>query len=118
MSPWLLALAAGLIIVLVQYGWRDLRAGWAAGAAALLRLVAITLLRALLLDAPSGRARPVTNWAALDVSSSMSRGDTAMWRAARDSLAHVAAESVFAFGDSTRRADSAAATRPNDAASL
>jgi len=118
MSPWLLALAAGLIIVLVQYGWRDLRAGWAVGAAALLRLVAITLLMALLLDAPSGPAKPVTNWAALDVSASMARGDTSLWRAARDSIAHVAAESVFAFGDSTRRADSASATRPNDAASL
>ena len=118
MSPWLLALAAGLIIVLVQYGWRDLRAGWAVGAAALLRLAAITLLVALLLDAPSGRAMPVTSWAALDVSASMARGDTALWRAARDSVAHVSADSVFAFGDSTRRADSAAVTRPSDPASL
>ena len=57
MSPWLLALAAGLIVALVQYGWRDLRAGWAVGAAALLRVGAITLLVALLLDAPSGRAQ-------------------------------------------------------------
>jgi hypothetical protein len=72
----------------------------------------------LLLDAPLGRARAVTNWAAVDVSASMARGDTALWRAARDSITHVSAESVFAFGDSTRRADSAAVTRPSDAASL
>ena len=28
MSPWLLALFAGLIVAFVQYGWRELRAGW------------------------------------------------------------------------------------------
>jgi hypothetical protein len=118
MSPWLIALGAGFIIALVQYGWRDFRAGWAVGAAALMRLAAITLIVALLLDAPSGRARPVAAWAALDASASMARGDTSLWRAARDSIEKVAAESVFAFGDSTRRADSAAITRPNDRASL
>ena len=117
MSPWLLALAAGLIIALVQYGWRDFRAGWAVGVAALLRLGAITLLVALLLDAPSGRARPVTGWAALDVSASMARGDTMLWRAARDSVRKIVADSVFAFGDSTRRADSASMAKPQDRSS-
>ena len=117
MSPWLLALGAGLIIALVQYGWRDFRGGWVVGAAALLRLAAVTLLVALLLDAPSGRARPVSGWAALDVSASMGRGDTSLWRAARDSIRSVAADSVFAFGDSTRRADSASVSRPSDRSS-
>ena len=99
MSPWLLALGAGLIIALVQYGWRDFRAGWAVGVVALLRLGTITLLVALLLDAPSGRARPVTGWAALDVSASMARGDTMLWRAARDSIGKIVADSVFTFGE-------------------
>jgi hypothetical protein len=118
MSPWLLALGAGLIIALVQYGWRDLRAGWGVGIAALLRIAAITLLVALLLDAPSGRARAVSRWAALDVSASMARGDSSLWHAARDSIRRVAAESVFAFGDSTRRADSAQVAKPSDPSSL
>ncbi|MGH7619053.1 MAG: hypothetical protein ACREPM_17675 [Gemmatimonadaceae bacterium] len=118
MSPWLLALGAGLIVALVQYGWRDFRAGWAVGVAALLRLGAITLLVALLLDAPSGRAKPVSAWAALDVSSSMARSDTSLWHAARDSIRSVVADSVFVFGDSTRRLDSASASKPLDRSSL
>src|SRR5215831_250236 len=118
MSPWLLAVAAGLVVVLVQYGWRDLRAGWAARAAALLRLAAITLLVALLLDAPSGPARPVTGWAALDVSASMSRGDSSLWHAALDSFRRISAESAFVFGDSTRRADAAPLAKPSDPATL
>jgi hypothetical protein len=118
MSPWLLALAAGLLIALVQYGWRDFRAGWAVGVSALLRLGAITLLVALLLDAPSGRVHPVTGWAALDVSASMARGDSSLWHAARDSIRGIVADSVFAFGDSTRRADSAAMSKPLDRSSL
>src|SRR5215467_7709943 len=118
MSPWLLAVAAGLVVVLVQYGWRDLRAGWAARAAALLRFAAITLLVALLLDAPSGPARPVTGWAALDVSASMSRGDSSLWHAAVDSFRRIPAESAFVFGDSTRRADAGSLAKPSDPATL
>jgi multisubunit Na+/H+ antiporter MnhB subunit len=85
MSPWLVALATGLVVAFIQYGIREMRSGWSALPAALLRVVAIALLVALLLDAPVGRARPVTSWAALDVSTSMLRGDTALWRAARRS---------------------------------
>src|SRR5205823_1116556 len=77
---------------------------------------AVTLLVALLLDAPAARPRPVTSWAALDASASMARGDTTLWRAARDTVRHAAAESVFVFGDSARRGDSTAA--PRDLASL
>jgi hypothetical protein len=111
MSPWLLAVLAGLIVAVVQYGWRDLRAGWGALPAALLRFGAVTLIVALLLDAPAARARPVSSWAALDASASMARGDTSLWRAARDSVRAARAESTFAFGDSARRGDTISAPR-------
>lgn len=115
MSPWLLAVLAGLVVALVQYGWRDLRSGWGAIPAALLRFAAITLIVALLLDAPAARAHPVSNWAAIDVSASMARGDSLLWRAARDSVRAVHAESTFAFGDSARRGDTI--TTPRDLSS-
>jgi len=116
MSPWLVALLAGLVITYIQYGWRELRSGWSVLPPALLRMASITLLVALLLDAPAARARPVSSWAALDASASMGRGDTTLWRAARDTIRRVAAESVFIFGDSARRGDTV--TAPRDQASL
>ena len=115
MSPWLIAVIAGLVVALVQYGWRGL-GGWSAVPSALLRVGAVTLLVALLLDAPAARSRPVAEWAALDASASMVRGDTALWRAARDTIRRMAAESVFVFGDSARRGDTVTAAR--DLASL
>jgi hypothetical protein len=108
MSPWLLALAVGIIIALIQYGVRDLRSGGPSMVAALLRIAAVTLLMALLLDAPAARARPVSTWAALDASLSMTRGDSAVWRAAADTLRRAGAESVFVFGDSVRRGSATA----------
>jgi hypothetical protein len=105
MSPWFLALLAGLLVAFIQYGWRELRSGWATIPAALLRVGAVALVVALLLDAPASRAKRVSLWAALDASLSMARGDSTIWRAARDSLRRVAAESVFVFGDSIRRAN-------------
>ncbi len=115
MSLWLLAIAAGVLLALVQYGVRVLGAGGTSLAAALLRVCAVTLIVALLLDAPAGCAKPVATWAALDASLSMSRGDTAIWLAARDSVDHAHAESVFVFGDSVRPARSA--TLPRDESS-
>ena len=85
MSPWFVALIAGIVIALVQYGVRDLGAPLTA-LAALLRVAAVALVVALVLDAPAARATPVTTWGALDVSQSMLRGDSIAWRAARDSL--------------------------------
>lgn len=114
--PWLLAVAAGVVVALIQYGWRDLRAGGLRLAAALMRTVAVALIVALLLDAPAERARPVPAWAALDASLSMARGDSSVWRAARDSVRAVHAESVFVFGDSVRRGDTVAA--PHDVSSF
>src|SRR5678816_4303372 len=86
MSPWLLALGAGVVVALIQYGVRDVRSGGPAVIAALLRVGAVTLLVALLLDAPAARAHPVSSWAALGVSWSMGRGDSAVWSAARDTI--------------------------------
>ena len=100
MSPWLLALTAGLVVAFVQYGWRDLRTGLAVLPSALLRIGAVTLLVALLLDAPASRSRPVSNWAALDVSASMVRGDTMLLASGTRCRCtqQLGAESVFVFG--------------------
>ena len=84
--------------------------------AAVLRILAVTIVVALLLDAPAARAKPVATWAALDASASMARGDTTVWKASRDSIRRVGAESVFVFGDSVRRL--ADASKPGDQASL
>jgi hypothetical protein len=116
MSPWLLALGAGIAVALIQYGIRDLRSGGPALLAALLRVGAVTLLVALLLDAPSARAHPVSSWAALDASLSLARGDSTVWRAAREAIRRANAESVFVFGDSVRRGDGA--SPPRDASSV
>jgi hypothetical protein len=116
MSPWLLALGAGIVVALIQYGWRELRGGSAVLPAALLRIGAVTLIVALLLDAPVSRATTVAAWAALDASQSMVRGDSVLWRAARDSLRATRAESTFVFGDSVRGGDTAIA--PRDQVSL
>jgi hypothetical protein len=110
MSPWLVAILAGLVVALVQYGARDLRSGPSL-ATALLRVGAVTLVVALILDAPVSPAKPVALWGAIDGSLSMIRGDSTLWRAARDTIMRAHAESVLVFGDSARRADSLAAPR-------
>lgn len=115
MSPWLLAIVAGLIVALIQYGPRELRNASSLITAAL-RAGAVALVTALLLDAPAGFAKPVPAWAALDASLSMTRGDSSLWRAARDSIRRAGADSVFLFGDSVRRADTT--SQPRDQASL
>ncbi|HEV8447704.1 MAG TPA: hypothetical protein VGQ44_12820 [Gemmatimonadaceae bacterium] len=114
MSAWLLAVVAGVVVALTQYGLRELRTGGAfTVVAALLRAAVVSLIVALLLDAPLGFAAPASAWVALDVSSSMVRDDSTTWRAARDSLTRAqragggAAESVFVFGDSIRRGSDA-----------
>jgi hypothetical protein len=115
MSPWLLAILAGLIVALIQYGPRELRNA-SSLITATLRAAAVALVAALLLDAPAGLSKPVPAWAALDASLSMTRGDTTLWHAARDSVRRAGADSIFLFGDSVRRADTA--TRPRDQATV
>jgi hypothetical protein len=120
MSPWLLAVAAGIVVAAVQYGGRELRAGGLpVVVAALLRVGAIAVLVALLLDAPAARAKPVASWVALDASLSMARAagrDSALWRAARARARAVNAESTFIFGDSARGSDGGA--MPHDQSSM
>ncbi len=115
MSPWLIALAAGIVVALVQYGAGDLRSGPLI-LAALLRTAAVALVVALVLDAPGSRAKPVAAWGALDASLSMARGDSALWRAARDTIERAHPESTLVFGDSARRGDPS--SPPRDLASL
>lgn len=118
MSLWLLALAAGVVLALVQYGWRGFRGGWATLAPALLRCAAIALVVALLLDAPTAAPRRVTNWVALDGSMSMVRGDPQLWRAAVDSVHAARAESTFVFGDSVRPAGASPGTPRDESSAL
>ncbi len=105
MSPWLVSLVIGVAFGLLQYR-RDARAGGGAAIAAGLRVTAICVLSALVLDAPAGLMHPVPSWVALDVSASWLRGgDTAAWRKALSAIAAAHAESIFAFGSSLRVAD-------------
>src|SRR5690242_15106378 len=103
MSPWILAALAGLVFAFLQYAGRDLRLGARAMLPAVLRAVAITLLAALLLDAPAGRRKALGTWVALDASASWRRGgDTAAWRRAWREVRAARPESLFLFGDSLR----------------
>ena len=107
MSPWLLALVAGLVVAFVQYGWRDLRAGWARAARRRCCASAPSRWSSRCCSTRRRRARnPCPNWAALDASVSMARGDsTALARRARFDSRASRAESTFVFGDSARRGD-------------
>src|SRR6476469_8267117 len=74
--------------------------------AALLRTAAATLVAAMLLGAPSGRARPLRSLVAVDASASWTRGDRALagWsRATAAARALAAGDSIALFGDSLRR---------------
>src|SRR4051812_29083635 len=106
MSPWLVAFGAGLGFALLQYGWRRTHLGPLGLVAGGLRFLGVALVVALILDAPTGPPRPVSNWTALDVSESMRRGDSALWRAALDSARAAAGDSMLVFGDSARSASS------------
>jgi hypothetical protein len=113
MMTWLLAVAAGLIAAGVQYGRGSLRPRTVP--LALLRALAATLIVALLLSAPAGRANTEAADVALDASESWMRAsDGAAWKAARDSAAQVGG-AVRQFGDSVRVA--VAGAEPRDHAS-
>ncbi len=113
MTTWLLAIVAGLVAAGIQYG------RWAltlrALPLALLRSLAATLVVALLLSAPAGRATTEAPDVALDASESWTRAsDGSAWRAALDSATH-AGGVVRRFGDSLRIV--AGAGEPRDHAS-
>jgi hypothetical protein len=103
MMPWLLAALVGFGLAALQYGPSGARRELPA---AVLRGVAITLLVALLLDAPAGATRAVRPMAALDVSASWQRGGATTYATALQHFRALArtADSSFLFGDSLRRA--------------
>ena len=99
-SGWGLALGAGVVVAWVAYpSLTRPRISLA-----LLRVAAVALVAALLLDLPIGIATPPTPLVALDASASWIRnGDTSAWRAAVDTARRVAgASAVQLFGDSVR----------------
>ncbi|MDB4907542.1 MAG: hypothetical protein JWO05_2326 [Gemmatimonadetes bacterium] len=118
MTPWLLALLAGALAAALQYATAgDIPLARRLVPAAL-RALAVTLIVALLLDAPAARATAARPWAALDASASMTRaGDVAAFSAARVKAEAAGAESVFVFGDSVRPAAAAAAAAATDSRS-
>src|SRR5690348_8957002 len=117
MSPWLVALGAGLAFALLQYGWRRTHRGPLGFVAGGLRFLSVALVVALLLDAPTGAPKPVASWTALDVSESMRRGDSALWRAALDSARGAAGDSTLFFGDSARKASGSGSGSGSESAS-
>lgn len=120
MSPWIIAVLAGLVFAVLQYTGRDLRVGARAMVPALLRVATVALLVALLLDAPAGRRKPLATWVALDASASWRRGgDVAAWQHAWRDVRAAQPESLFLFGDSLRSMRVGdTLTTPGDLASL
>ena len=113
MMAWIFALVAGLAAVAIQYGRRAIDQQTLP--LALLRFVAATLIVALLLAAPAGRATTQAADVALDASESWTRAsDETAWKAGRDSAAQ-ARGIVRRFGDSLRVAPRA--DPPSDRAS-
>jgi len=100
---WLAAILAGIASAAVFYIWREPGATAHLLPMAALRAIALTLLFALLFNAPGGRGRAPRPVVALDVSSSWTRGrDSTRWRSALASARRRGGDSVLAFGDSAR----------------
>lgn len=118
MLIWIIALAAGAAAVAVVYGLRP-GSGIVAMAAAL-RLVAVTGLVALILNAALGAARPAPALVALDASASWNRdGDSTRFREMLGRARNEARDGLILFGDSARpavgdvrSADQASRVRP------
>ena len=103
MLTWIIAAAVGTGLATALYGLREPSELGRLIPVVLLRAIALILLFALLLDAPSGRRRAPDPIVALDVSESWLRGgDTTLWRRARDRVKSLSRDSVWLFGDSTR----------------
>jgi hypothetical protein len=100
MLIWLFAITAGSALAVVQY-----RFGGASRATLprALRALALSIVLALLLDAPGGPPRRLRPYGALDASASwLSSGDTSLWRRAVRSVDSVSADTVLLVGDSLR----------------
>ncbi|MEP6691020.1 MAG: hypothetical protein ABJD07_07675 [Gemmatimonadaceae bacterium] len=116
MTAWVLAVIGGALVAALMYLLRETGSPAQLGPAVALRAVALALVAALLLDAPSGGARVPPPLVALDVSSSWLRGgDSTAWKTARDRARSMSRDSLFVFGDSLR--PGAAPDGPHDLAS-
>ena len=114
MLIWLLAAVAGVAIAVLLYGRRESRGGVRSVALVALRAIAMTLLLALVLNAPSGPSRAPEALVALDASASLGRGaDSALWRSARARVVALASDSLLLFGDSVRVARAPAGPADN-----
>ena len=115
MNLWLLASLAGVLAAVLQYGPRALQPRVLP--LALLRALVATIVVALVLDAPGGRATPLAPDIALDASQSWLRAGTSCtaWSAALDTARRLSGGARYRFGDSLR-ADAGSAP-PTDAAS-
>lgn len=119
MALWLVALAVGAAFAALQYLRIVARQGTAGAVLAGLRALAVTLLVALIADAPAGRERVPAPIVALDASLSWTRGGGTRWAAAVERARALAGDSVLLVGDSTRLfvgaatpADHASSLRP------
>jgi hypothetical protein len=111
LGSWLLAAAIGLIAAAVSYAGRTRPNALLA----LLRLLAVALLAALVLDAPVGRRAEVRPFVALDASASWTRGgDDGGWRRAVAAVRELDPDTLLLVGDSLRAGE--APTVPTDGA--
>jgi hypothetical protein len=116
MIAWIVAASAGVALAVLVYRWREPGALATLLPFVALRALALTLVSALLLDAPAGRRRPAPPLVALDVSESWTRaGDGAAWRDALARARALATDSLILMGDSVRAGS--APQRPSDLSS-
>ena len=113
MLIWLIALVLGPVLTVVHY---RMTGASRATLPLALRGVALTMIIALALDAPLGRAGASRPYAALDASASwLVTGDSALWMQAIQRAESVGADSLLLIGDAVRSA--APASLPTDGAS-
>lgn len=102
MMPWFVAAVIGVVAAAISYGrLRAPSTAWRTGLAAF-RAAALTLLLALLLDAPLGRPRRALPSVFVDGSISMTREAAQLASAAWDSARSIRPESIWVFGDTAR----------------
>ena len=101
MFIWIVAIIAGVAAVVLVYGLKP-GTGLALVSAAL-RLVAVTGIVALILNAALGAAKPAPALVAIDVSASWRRdGDSTRFHSALERARGDADEPLLLFGDSLR----------------
>ena len=103
MLIWLFAICGAWALAFAQYRLLASSGGPRATVPFVLRGTALTIILALLFDAPIGFARHATPYAALDVSASWRAiGDNALWQRAVRSADSVGGDTLLLVGDSLR----------------